>query len=459
MELERLKTIVLTLLIIISLMLSGFLWNSTPELENLTPSDYVAPQPAGHKYEVTDVIRPSFLMFHTGEGKHRKAPIESAMYEKLMSRMNQWYFYNFVDTHLVKEEWEELINKRRSVEIVYNHEIPADIASELFTLRSHAEGNFRSISRILLYENEEKNAVDALLISNRNQQVIRVHTSVEPEEVENLFAPGNLAGLSEQILYRTFVDRLEDDIRTTRYAFYDPIYLPGGREKMSRYRYFYQPLTVQQVLNAMFVDASLTRQVTERDGTMIYTNGSQSVSIPSERNYLLYRHPMHEWEKAQGERPNYEALSSALSFINQHGGWIGRYYLESVDDVNFVNRENTVAYRFRQYIGTYPLFSGDGPDLNTISARVSGGNVSELYYPMRQLDLYFERIPVTVVSGTELMKWLENKGINKHQVGSIELGLYTRSIYDFIEMKPCWVVYLKDKEPLYVEADVAGFGK
>ncbi|AMA71480.1 MULTISPECIES: YycH family regulatory protein [Aneurinibacillus] len=457
MNLEKIKTILLTFLIIISLVLSGLLWNSTPQLENLAPSDYVAPPPAGHKYEVTDVIRPKAFILHTGNGRHMKAAVESGTYKKIQYEMDTWYFYDFARTRLTKEEWENIINKKKAVEIVYSHEIPADIMPELFTVRGRGAEEFRSASRILLYESREKNIVNALFISDRDQQVVRAHTSVTVGQMDSILSPNYLTHLPEQMMYRAFVHHREEAIHSNRYAFYQPIYLPKEREKMSRYRYFYQPLTVRQVLEAMFVDVSLTRQVTERDGTTIYTNGSQSVSIPAARNYLLYRYPVHEWEQAETKQANYEALNSALSFVNRHGGWTGRYYLESVDMVE-PERERTVTYRFRQYIGAYPLFS-DGPDENTISVRVSGGTVSELYYPMRQLDVYFERVPVTVVSGEELIKRLEELGISRQQVVSIELGLCTRPVYDFIEMKPCWTVRMTERPPIYIEADATAFDK
>ncbi|ERI04841.1 YycH protein [Aneurinibacillus aneurinilyticus ATCC 12856] len=455
MKLERLKTLILISLISLSLILSGLLWNSAPQLDSLTPADYVASHPVGHKYEVTDVIYPSSIMLHVGDGKHMKANIESAMYKRLRAEMDKWYLYDFAKIKITKEEWEGIINKKKTVEIIYKHEIPTDIASELFNVRGRFPDDFRSVSRIVLYENKEQKAVHALLLSDRSQQIIQAHTSMIPEEMTKLFVPANLDGLSEQILFRTFAEKAEDNDT----LFYQPVYVPKGREKMWRYRYFYQPLTVQQVLDAMFVDASMARQITERDGTMIYTNGSQSVSIPGSHDYLLYRHPTHEWESQSSERANYEALSSVLSFVNQHGGWTGRYYLESVSGVDAKSQEEAVAYRFRQYVGPYPLFSMKGTDLNIISARISGGNVSELFYPMRQLDLYFERVPVVAVSGEELIKWLENKEISKQQVVSVELGLYTRRVYDFIEMKPCWAIHLTDRDPLYVAADVEGFGK
>jgi regulatory protein YycH of two-component signal transduction system YycFG len=458
-ERERVKTIILNTLIGISLILSIFLWTSAPRLDNLKPSDYVVPQLIGHKYEVTDVIHPSSIVFHNGDGRHMKALIESNLYKKIATEMNKWNFDNFEDTRLTKAEWETLVNKKKTIEVIYKYEIPADIADELFTIRGRGEGTFRSLSRILLYENKEKNAVYALLLSDQNGHVIRAHTSIVPGNMEKWFTTENLSGLSEQMMYRMFIEDTEDGMKPTPYVLYNPLYLPKERGKMTRYRYFYQPLTVQQVLDAMFVDASLTRQVTERDGTMIYTNGSQSVSIPARRNYLLYRHPIHESESGETEQTNYEALSSALSFVNQHGGWGGRYYLENINEADEGNKEEAVTYRFRQYVGSYPLFGNEEMEQNVISVRVSEGDVSELYYPMQQLDLYFERIPVTIVSGPELIKWLDKKGMRQDQIQSIELGLYTRSIYDFIEMKPCWVIYMKDRNPLYVEADAALFGK
>jgi regulatory protein YycH of two-component signal transduction system YycFG len=434
---ERVKTFLLLILIMLSLILSGFLWYSTPRLENLNSSDYVAPQLRGHTYELADVVRPAAVFLHSGDSRHWEIKADTEASKKIMPAVNKWYFYDVTEQAWDKEDWNQLVNKRKGIEVAYNDAVPWDIFSEMFTVRGRTSVGFSSVDRIWVYVNKEENTCYALLLSGKEHRVLHARVSVSPMEVDSFYlAPAMITHLPEQIVVRSSL----------------PLYLPKNRGDMIRYRYFYQLFTVQQAIETVFVDPNLTRQVTERDGTIIYTDGSKAVSIPPHRQYMSYNNPVHEWESVDSERADYESVNAAISFVNLHGGWNGAYSLESLESVR-PGRPEPATYRFRQYIGPYPLF-GEKDGQHIVSVRMAGGAVSAFQCPLLQLDTYFERTPVKVMSGADLIGWLKRQNINLAGIKAIRMGLHSRIIYDFVEMVPVWEIQLADRPVMYINAEV-----
>lgn len=442
-RLEEIKTTVLVVLIAVSLLLSGMLWNATPHLDSLSSANYVAPQPVGRAYEAEELVRPAYLRVHTGDGKHFQVRADAALYKKLTADINQWSVYSFVPLAWKKEDWETVTSKKRGIELVYGSDVLEDTLGQLLTIRGQVISGIISASRIWLYSNKENGTVQVLFISDSRQSIIQARISLTPAELEAYFHPSLLTELVEQIVYRPFSGKTGAPA----------VYMPKEQTMMYRYRYFYQPITVTQMLSFLFTDAGMAREVTERDGTQIYTNGSQTVSVPQHRAYLLYRNPVQA-PKETGEESNlHDSLHAAVLFMNKHGGWPGTYRFIGVDTA-LPGKSGAMIYRFRQHIGPYPLYNKHNGE-TTIVIETAGNTVAQAQYPLRQLDTHFEQTAVRVISGGEIARQLERKGIAKEQVLGVEQALYAGKRYDFIEMTPIWVVHLQGKSPLYITAAVS----
>ncbi|BAU26300.1 regulatory protein YycH of two-component signal transduction system YycFG [Aneurinibacillus soli] len=443
-QLEKIKTVVLVVLIVVSLLLSGILWNTMPHLDSLSSANYIAPQPFGRAYEAEELVQPAYARVHTGDGKHFQARADTNLYKKLVVNMKQWNVYSFTPMSWNKEDWESIAGKKRGIELIYSGDVLEDTLGELLTIRGQAISGILSASRIWLYSNKEDGTVQVLFISDSRQRIIRARISLTATELEAYFHPPLLASLTEQIVYRPFSEKTGNPA----------VYVPKDQLKMYRYRYFYQPITAQQMLSFLFTDAGLAREVTERDGTQIYTNGSQTVSIPKHHTYLVYRNPIQVPKEAEEENNFNDSLHAAVSFMNKHGGWPGTYQFAGVDTA-LPGKSRAAVYRFRQHVGSYPLYSEhDGETVVVIET--AGDSVAQAQYPMRQLDTYFERTATLVMNGGEIARQLERKGIPKEQVIGIELAMYAGKRYDFMEVTPVWVIQQRNKPPLYLAAAVSG---
>ncbi|WCK54499.1 two-component system activity regulator YycH [Aneurinibacillus sp. Ricciae_BoGa-3] len=441
---ERVKTFLLIALIAASFALSGYLWNIQPRLDNLGPSRYIAPQLVGHTVAMADLIKPSAVVFHTGDGRHLKAAVDTVSYKAIIDNISKWDYYNFTVLKPGEEDWDRLLNKRRGIEMIYRAALPLDVFNRFFNSRSQLDAHIPEISRVWFYESREQNASYILYISDADKTVVQARTSLSSHDFEAMFKKPIAEHLPEQMVFHAQATAPHGE----GHPYMRPIYLPKSEGTAWRYRQFFQPLTIRQVIATLFVDPSLTREVTERDGTMIYTDGSRLVSLPRSQRYLLYRDAMQQSSGGQAVAGS-QSLETAIDFVNQHGGWTGDYSLEHYDDQQ--HKHDSIVYQFRQQIQGYPLFSGDEGQ-SIMAVETDGSAVFGFQRPMLQLDTYFERVPVHIKSGTELLNELVHRNVHQKDITGIELGYKENIVNDYMVVQPVWVIHRGANSPLLIDA-------
>jgi len=125
-------------------------------------------------------------------------------------------------------------------------------------------------------------------------------------------------------------------------------YVPTEPLPMVEYRFAYRQFTADQLQRSLFPDPFSTRNLTERDGSEIYTDGKRGLQLSNEQLWMSYTDPA---APAEGGQTPLDTALSAVQFVNRHGGWNGDYMLESFgQDPN--GSEQRI--RFRHYVGTYP---------------------------------------------------------------------------------------------------------
>lgn len=426
---ERIKTTLLNLLVLISFVLTGILWSNQPQFEVIRPVTYVEPAPLGVPRELEQLIRPVEIIFHYGENRHTKASPADPPYNLVTDQMEKWYFYDFQQHELSPERWRSLIHQQMGLEIRYRNSIPISLVNELFTFRGEMSGNMKAMDRLWLYLEESEDIVYALFISSEEQKAIRARTAVSPRDLRDSYLKlgNNLPG---QHLKQMEADAVESlPLR----SFWRIFYLPKERSVMREYRYNYLPIPGQALTDAFFLDPTLVRRIVERDGTIIYTDGSRSVQLRQEEHMFTFTDPA--LPERRGELTAAEKLHSAVSFINQHLGWIDTYYLEQVSE----RPGEGDVITFRQYIGAYPLMQGEGSG-DVLTIVTDEGRVVSLRQSLLDFDMYIDYSEVTVMSGEELFAYARDQQLDIHFVDDAYLAYQMRVYPGFIQLKPVWVL-------------------
>lgn len=439
---ERLKTVLLYLLVLISLILTSLLWNNQPRFELISPPTYVESKVVGYPRQLEELVVPSAIVFHFGNNRHTKADSDDGQYRVLRSEMNKWYFYDFVFQPLPLERWEALTRSLPGLEIQFRSTIPISVVSQLFTFRGETEGLIHGVDCVWLYYAPEENAVYGLFISREERQAIRARTSVSPKDLQNSYLPlGNL--LPEQQLRVSAPEPLSPRQVS---AFWHWYYVPKQPDRMRYVRMNYIPITDRDLTDAFFLDPTLIRQIVERDGTIIYTDGSRSVQVRPDQQMMTYTDPA--LKPGREDLTGDEKLRETVLFINQYLGWTDDYRLERMEE----RAGEGDVLTFRQYLGAYPLVSQDGPPIDELAVTSLAGQVVTLSRSLIDLDTYLDMTEWTVMSGDELFEELRKQDVDLDRVKNAYLAYGIKVHRGFVELIPSWVVESDNGRRLVVNA-------
>lgn len=223
------------------------------------------------------------------------------------------------------------------------------------------------------------------------------------------------------------------------------LYVPAEPQEMARIpvRYMAEE-EIASLPSRFFVDLTVVRQIGERDGAVIFTDGQKALR--------LYPGGFAEFTAPAGKRRSQplshsNAISDAASFVAGHGGWSGEPFLSSSRrDVS----KNLVGFSYR-HLG-FPVIVLEG----SLELELNDGGV--LYYlnrPRIPLAYEGERRPVIAPERAidSLEKALKVRPGQTLQVENIYQAFFLSDAWPRArELEPVWAVEVIGRQPLYVDA-------
>lgn len=438
---EKLKTAFLFILVLNSLLLSSILWfKQTGIIEGDFQSNNNDQVQIGKVLQLPDLLQPTKVIFHHGNGQHSCALPESAVYQSVKKDIRYWSFSDFSQIQYTNEQWTELLNNKKGMEVLLPLSTSVELIPALFG--SVGLSNYMTeINRIWIYVNPQTKITNALFLSDKKKRVILANTNITQSNMDKYYFSFEK---DWKLPAYHAMDRVTHQQKDKVYK--EITYIPRDQQQLSSYKYFYITITPQQGVKFLFGDPGVTHQVVEKDGTIFYTDGMRVLKIPPSLRYFEYYAPE---TTGQEETPQDQlsSLQGIISFINEHGGFGGDYELEKIEDNN---------YFFREKVGSYPLYGETGT--HQIYIRSDSGKISAYKRSLLYLDTHLEKKPVTIQSSTELIETLKENNLDKKLAG-VELG-YQAFIHNaYIEMVPVWVVRQEGSSiPILLQASIAQDG-
>lgn len=340
--LERIKTVLLIVLVAISIWLSWLIWEGLPLPAAPSSSPPLGGTFWGPSIDPVELMIPARIIVHLGEGRHSILyPNDVAfdqtwhlvldMLQQLGGRRSEDLKLKTAELH----EWQET-QESPGLELVFD--FPAD--GELWGyVLDYSEGlDFnRGIKRILL---QAQPTPVLLLASEDGDTCARLKFAGHNE---------NLQALLEQLSSSNLPDYIElEDIPVTPFG----IYIPKQDLSYPLLRTKVENIDPKVAAGSFFADLSLTRCINERDGATIYSDGRRGVRVWPEGR-VEYNAP----EVLYGVHlPLTQALNRVVRFVTQHGGWFPNVRLAQAEEITAASGE---FYRlaFRQYEFGLPVFS------------------------------------------------------------------------------------------------------
>ncbi|MCA1065606.1 two-component system activity regulator YycH [Rossellomorea sp. AcN35-11] len=441
MNYEKIKSIILTLLVCISIFLTFNLWTYQPGYDTIN-SDEAYDVSVGDKIpenELNNVlIKPFKLFYHTGNRTVGTA--DEFEIKKVIDQLRSFTLFDMKDLsrEYSMSEIEAVIHGAQKVEIVFPDSVPLSTYTQ--GLKVEEENRLNGLfNRIILDLNHNGSDTGSIYFA--------LYKEGEKKFYESRVDRTSLETFEENFVQKAVYNYNEYFKQTLTKK---TIFLPKNPEDYYRYKYYTDLDSHEDYVKALFSDPnSVDKSFTDQGEK--YTNVYSLLKTNKEHNTLSYVNPS---EEKNGGSSATSLLQNSMEFVNDHGGWTDEYRLFSISPL-----ENKIVYRL--FMQDYPVFNDNG--MAEISLVMGKETINEYNRPYFSLDFSDDLEEVTLQSGESVIDTLlSDRTINLDYVEDVIVGYkMTRDASEtnskFLVFEPSWYykydgnwlrLPLKDKEGL-----------
>ncbi|WZX99873.1 two-component system activity regulator YycH [Bacillus sp. FSL W7-1360] len=335
MRYERLKTLVLISLVVLSGWLTYQLWIFQPKIDDLDMgkddkgADHVR---LGDQRKIVDLLRPSQMVIHSGPSQYYLINSKEKS-EKLLSDIK-------------KSKWVEMAENvdempSEGIEVIFPVSVPVTMLFE----QSNVEEEIgfvkeKVLDRLFLYEDEKKDAVLMQFTSDNEDEVHTVSIEMSRAHFEAYLAVDEKSEVHAEI----GGGDVQEDTFSPRW------YVTAEAIEMDRYERYIDRLSADGMTKLFLEDGVITKG--NVNGNRISTDGRRTVTVDAVQNFLEYDYQLSV--ESDGE-PDTHILESSVSFINLFGGWTDQYMVG-----HWTMNTYGGEVEFYLYDNGYPIFPYPG---------------------------------------------------------------------------------------------------
>jgi regulatory protein YycH of two-component signal transduction system YycFG len=421
---ERIKSVILTVLVIVSLIQSYFLAYSSPKFDNVVQTDYVQNEVIGTQAELQNVLFPEQIILHSGNNMHTQLPLSLQFYHMIYDDFLKRKLYDgfrLSDTATMNVNWDFIRKQSKGIELRFKEGIPLSLLQNILQIKPDTALGDDIISRIWIYVIDHTDEVRTLFLSDKNSVVFEaVKVDISASNVQKYVALGQ---------YLTPYHSVTGDY-----------YLPDKALTMARIQASYSEFTADQLKRSLFVDPSMTRYLVERDGTKIYTDGKRGLQLKEGTHWMNYSDPISTPVESNNDLK--ENLLSSIRFINQHGGWNGSYIYSKMNS-NLDTGPQTIE--FRQYVDNFPLIGLTPSNFGYIKLVLQRGIVSVYERSLINIDDKEVVKTETILPGGKILDDIIQNYAKRVDIVSVFPAYQVIVLKgNKVDLVPRWAVELKD---------------
>ncbi|MBB6282983.1 YycH family regulatory protein [Geobacillus subterraneus] len=395
---EAIKTVVLTVLVLISITLTFVLWTYYPKYDVLQNDEYIQHVSVSNtQVDTAMVVQPKQMLIHKN-GVHYAVTKEEEKNE-VLKEMEKWTFDDFenISSSVSPGKFLTFLNGKERLEIIYPDEVPIDIYRLIFTVEDKGLDDL-SFDRILVPLGGE-DEFPVYFISTDKRKIYR--------------ATASSASLA-------MISRLAKETNHFPRYFAYPVsetkqlYLPESEVALSSLQYYTDELDVDKFKEALFSDPSFVKKDLIPFGEE-YTDGSRLMNVDFLQRTLLYVNPAARASNISQTKSETHLIQKSIDFVNEHGGWTDLYHF-----ARWSEEDRKVI--FRLVVNGYPVFNEYG--MSEIVETWGANDLMKYQRPLFRLEIADRnRTPKTLPSGRDIVKQLgAMKGIRKALVKDIAIG-------------------------------------
>lgn len=422
MTYEKVKTIILTILVITSSVLTWNIWTYQPEYDTMESTNTVPEVALSEQKSVNQIIKPDQIFYHQKD--QHLGTVNAVEIEKVMRELNRWNFDHFEDVS-AELNISDFLNTSGHAEIVFSEYVPMEIYKTVLDIQDK-DGLAIVFDRIVIDLNNvtnESGFVYFISMDHHKAFRSRITSSFIKNFEENFY--NQVSSNPKFVKYSE--EKLSNDHRILVSS--DPV-------TMNQYTHLFEHLPTDKFRDALFSDPSFVQRTSTISGEE-YTDSSTLLSVNYDTNIIKYVNPA---QQSQYTSNSNDILQQSINFVNGHGGWTGNYRYVAIDE-----KEQTVLFRLYESSG-YPIFSNHG-----MSEMLQIWGQTEIHQYMRNnfsLSRQVELKEVSLPSGVDTLENLKKtKGINLEFLQDLRIGyeMVRDSKRPLIHLQPAWFYKYQDQ--------------
>lgn len=422
MNYETIKSLILTFLVLLSLVLTWNLWTYQPDYEYINSDRVISDVEIREKKEINQLIKPSYMLFHYDDVHHGNVDTD-----RFMNEFKSWNLYDIERVDNNNHDFTSFVHGNRKMEVVFPDDIPLQTFRYLTNFRD-SEIPEININRIL---------VDFNVVSEGSEQTIFL-VNYEEKDVYS----ARVSNLSLNQMERTFYQtgrtnplylslKAEDD----RYVFFPA--LDRKEEQIRTYSYFTDQLNPEDFKDALFSDPSIVTKDMTLDAE-VYRDDSRLMRVTNHDYKLQYVNPGNT---GQGNTLEFNVIEQGIEFVNNHSGWTGPVENYKLDKWNRSTLEDTVS--FRMYVGDFPIFNFNSDAVTEIVQSWRNNELREYTRPIFEFGIIVPRSPQKKLPrGERVLREMEKLNIDTSKVTDIKIAYELKrssETTEIITIEPIWV--------------------
>lgn len=338
MKYETIKSLILTVLVVTSVVLTWNLWTHQPKYEFIDKK-IMHEVSISEPKEGTELIKPMRVLFHM-DGQHY-GTVEDGMINKLLDDLSTWSLYGLTTEKVDRspKQVKELYESTNHIEFVFPDVIPFELYKGI--LHIEVEGEElppASFDRIIIQFDQGSHEMSSIYFFATEEGILYKSSA-------------------NKQLITSLLEEVQHDLNN--YDHYEKVTFTGGQEdflpaepiELPRYKYLSDYIDPERFQNALFSDPGFVRRDVLTDGEN-FTDGSALMKVNYTTNMIFYINPSHELEPGIA-LPNRYLLEQSINFVNDHAGWTDQYRYFKIAAAN----QEVV---FRLFMKGYPVFNPDG---------------------------------------------------------------------------------------------------
>ncbi|KOP79820.1 hypothetical protein AMS59_06365 [Lysinibacillus sp. FJAT-14745] len=408
---EPVKSVVLFLLVMLSVVLTFMIWTYTPDYKFIEQTEgkeiLIGPQK-----KIEDVIRPYKAIYRFD--KEFTGTISNSVMEDIMEGFKGWNVLDLMPVN--NNSVNEMIRTNNCMTVFFAGEIPYSAFNSIFQFADKELPETTFNRMIIDWSNYNNKDLQVFFVSGNNEVLMRSHVSLENANqfVRNIIEPAKTYGTFKEV---------ERDGSTS-------LYIANDKIESAKYTYFVEEKP-ELFKNVLFTNPNNVLR-TDESTTTKYQDGMSRMVIDSKLKSLAYVYPAAE--SSVRIEPS-KLLTDSFEFINEHGGFTDDYRYVSTSTSN-----NQLDYQL--YLHGLPIYSDQA--INRITT-VWGDNRIFRYkrpYFSFEKDIPSEKEMKELPSGPEIVEKIQKlKNIDLSDIDDIVVGFYlTHDQSTIVTLEPCWFV-------------------